>query len=149
MSYKPDAPGTYQGKQVIINSDRLLFNAKNDSILLFSDKAIGFSTKGSFHFDTSQSDESKFVVNAPNIYLGLSDEGNLPLEPAVLGDKLEIVIEGILVMVENVIGSISTKLMFGANNAKNASTIFKTNKKEIELIRKTLKSMKSQTTKLI
>ena len=96
MSYKPDAPGIYQGKQVIINSDRLLFNAKNDSILLFSDKAIGFSTNGSFHFDTTNLDENKFVVNSPNIYLGLDDNGNFPTEPAVLGDKMETLIEDIL-----------------------------------------------------
>ena len=69
MSYKPDAPNIYQGKQVVINSDRLIFNAKDDSILLFSDKAIGFSTNGSFHFDTSDDINSKFIINAPNIYL--------------------------------------------------------------------------------
>ena len=71
MSYKPTNTNDYLGKQVIINSDRLLFNAKDDSILLFSDKAIGFRTKGSIHFDTSQSKESKMVINTPNIYLGL------------------------------------------------------------------------------
>ena len=49
-----------------INSDRLVFNAKEDSILLFSDKAIGFSTNGSFHFDTSPDEtNSKFVINSP------------------------------------------------------------------------------------
>ena len=36
MAYIPKQPNTYQGTQVIINSDRLLFNAKDDSILLFS-----------------------------------------------------------------------------------------------------------------
>ena len=28
MNYIPDAPNIYQGKQVIIDSDRLIFNAK-------------------------------------------------------------------------------------------------------------------------
>jgi len=68
MSYIPDTPSIYQGKQVIIDSDRLIFNAKDDSILLFSDKAIGFSTNGSFNFDTSDKEDSKFVVNSPKIY---------------------------------------------------------------------------------
>ena len=54
MGYIPELPEIYQGNQVIINSDRLLFNAKTDSILLYSDKAIGFSTNGSIHFDTSK-----------------------------------------------------------------------------------------------
>tara|TARA_R110001592_G_scaffold167673_2_gene403248 strand:- start:530 stop:991 length:462 start_codon:yes stop_codon:yes gene_type:complete len=85
----PDAPGKYIGKQVIINSDRLLFNAKEDSILLFSNKAISFSTNGSIHFDTSNEDENNFIVNCPNIYLGLDYKDELPNEPAVLGDKLE------------------------------------------------------------
>ena len=51
MAYIPTDPHLYQGKQVIINSDRLVFNAKDDSILLYSDKAIGFNTKGNVHFD--------------------------------------------------------------------------------------------------
>ena len=41
MAYSPDAPSVYSGKQVIINSDRLLFNAKNDSILIIADQSIG------------------------------------------------------------------------------------------------------------
>tara|TARA_Y100000356_G_C11167886_1_gene239686 strand:- start:162 stop:665 length:504 start_codon:yes stop_codon:yes gene_type:complete len=88
MSYTPDAPYIYQGKQIIIDSDRLIFNAKNDSILLFSDKAIGFSTNGSFHFDTSDKKDSKFIVNSPNIYFGLKD-GDLPTEPVILGHKFQ------------------------------------------------------------
>ena len=76
MSYKPQNTSDYLGKQVIINSDRLLFNAKDDSILLFSDKVIGLSTKGSIHFDTSNSKSSKMVINTPNIYLGLKSDKN-------------------------------------------------------------------------
>ena len=68
MSYIPDNVGVYEGKQVLINSDRLVFNAKDDSILLYSNKAIGFSTNGSFHFDTGILDENKFIVNTPNIF---------------------------------------------------------------------------------
>ena len=37
MTFIPENPKTYQGNQVIINSDRLVFNAKNDAILLYSD----------------------------------------------------------------------------------------------------------------
>ena len=33
MSYIPEQPNVYQGKQVIINSNRLLFNAKDHSII--------------------------------------------------------------------------------------------------------------------
>ena len=101
MAYKPKAPGIYQGKQVIINSDRLLFNAKDDSILLFSNKAVGFSTNGSIHFDTSNTDESNFIVNCPNIYLGLDYKDDLPTEPAVLGDSLEEFLNDMLDLINN------------------------------------------------
>ena len=87
--YKPTSPDKYEGKQAIINSDRILFNAKDDSILLFSDKSIGFSTNGSIHFDTSDKVENSFfIVNTPKIYLGMSGD-NYPTEPALLGNKTE------------------------------------------------------------
>jgi len=89
MSYTPTQPDKYNGKQILITSDRLIFNAKGDSILLFSNKAIGFSTNGSFHFDTGEEENSKFVVNAPKIYLGLKSDGNLADEPALLGNSTE------------------------------------------------------------
>jgi hypothetical protein len=101
MAYKPDNPNIYQGKQVIINSDRLLFNAKEDSILCFSDKAIGFSTNGSIHFDTSNRDDNNFIVNAPNIYLGLDYNDDLPKEPAVKGDTLEELLNEMLDLIQN------------------------------------------------
>ncbi len=89
MTYIPQPPDTYQGNQVLLNSDRLLFNAKTDSILLFSKEVIGFSTEGSFHFDTSSDDsKSKFIINSPNIYLGLEFNNDLPEQPAVLSDDL-------------------------------------------------------------
>ena len=85
-------PNTYEGKQVIINSDRLVFNARNDAILLYSNEQIGFSTNGNFHFNTSNLPENKFIINAPNIYLGLNREG-LPYSPAVKGHELGVYLE--------------------------------------------------------
>ena len=75
MGYKPEGPNEYQGKQVIINSDRLLFNAKEDSIFLFSDKSISFSTNGTINFDIITDDkEHKGVFNIPYLYFSI-DKG--------------------------------------------------------------------------
>jgi hypothetical protein len=115
MSYIPDLPGVYQGKQVIINSDRLVFNAKEESIFLYSNEAIGFSTNGSFHFDTGILDENKFIVNAPNIYLGLNYEGDLPHSPAVKGYELGEYLgsdDGVLSLLEDMIDIITGQLTF-------------------------------------
>ena len=68
-TYVPAQPNIYQGKQIVLNSDRILFNAKNDSILLFADKSIGMNTQGSINIDN----KGLFVVNSRDeIYLGLN-----------------------------------------------------------------------------
>ena len=89
----PTLPHEYQGKQVILNSDRVLFNSKTDSILGFAHEHISFSANGNIHFDTSDEKEgdkaSKLVINSPNIYIGLKYDKNLPTEPALLGDEFD------------------------------------------------------------
>jgi len=150
--YIPQQPNIYQGKQVIINSDRLLFNAKDDAILLFADKAIGFNTKGTINFDTGQSeDNNSFIVNAPNIHLGLKGGKNSPTEPALLGDKTEEWLDRLLSFLE-------VKLMaFLANGYKSACGYsasggtgnFAALKKELKMLRNDIKNIKSKNVKLV
>tara|TARA_R110002050_G_scaffold104186_1_gene213556 strand:- start:8 stop:484 length:477 start_codon:yes stop_codon:yes gene_type:complete len=158
MTFIPENPKTYQGNQVIINSDRLVFNAKNDAILLYSDKAIGFSTKGNFHFDTDNNKDTKFIVNAPNIYLGIGNlnTGELPTEPAVLGNELEILLTEILDFLElflldaayNLSGISTTPTNPTAMNPKN-STIVDQRMRQIQDIKNNIQSIMSQNTKLV
>jgi|TARA_R110000796_G_scaffold20288_3_gene60529 hypothetical protein len=157
MSYIPQAPGTYQGNQVIINSDRLVFNAKIDSILLFSDKAIGFSTNGSFHFDTSPDEnESKFVVNSPNIYLGLEFDNTYPTEPAVLGDQLEDLLNEILDLVGGILNDIEYKVGYivtvpSSPTAPNPANtpILQRRRSQIQQLKSEIENIKSLNTKLV
>ena len=100
--YIPDNPDKYEGKQIIINSDRILFNAKEDSVLLFAQKSIGLSTEGSLNFDTGTGEGSQMVVNTPKIYLGMN-ETQLPTEPAILGNKNEIWLNSLLDLIDNLI----------------------------------------------
>ena len=157
MAYIPQAPGSYQGNQVLINSDRLIFNAKEDSILLFSDKAIGFSTNGSFHFDTSSDEnESKFVVNSPNLYLGLEFNNTLPEQPAVLGDDLISSLTDILEAISKVyqdivfnISYVSTKPPSLTGMNPDNFNIMQSRMRELQRIKDDFESFKSQTTKLV
>ena len=156
MAYKPTSTIDYKGKQVIIDSDRLLFNAKGDSILLFSNQAIGFSARKSIHLDTSNSNESKLVVNTPNIYLGLKSDKNLPTEPAVLGNELDEWLggmNGLLDVVDGIIDDVLYKLSYtapggftGPNPVNDAS--FVTRRKQIQALRNNIEQFKSKTTKL-
>ena len=157
MKFVPESPNTYIGNQVIINSDRLVFNAKQDAILLYSDKAIGFATNGNFHFDTSTS-KSKFIVNAPHIYLGLSNitKGNLATQNAVLSQKLEAVLNDLCDFLEGFvidtcfnISHIVTKHTTPTGmNPDNFGILFD-RFEEIQEIRKRLSSIRSRNTKLI
>ena len=157
MTYIPEAPGIYKENQVIINSDRLLFNAKKDAILLFSNEAIGFSTNGSFHFDTSSDgDKSKFIVNSPNIYLGLEFDDTLPTQPAVLGDELGELLDDMLTLIDDIIDDICTKVSYVVTppggitgmNPANFST-FNSRKAEIESLKSDIEDIKSLNTKLV
>jgi hypothetical protein len=74
---KPSSPSEYQGKQVIINSDRLLFNSKTDSILFSSQKTINLNTRESVNIDTPQT-----IVQSPDIRLGDKNA----TEPIILGE---------------------------------------------------------------
>ncbi len=157
MTYVPQNTKSYIGNQIIINSDRLIFNAKTDSILLFSDKAIGFSTNGSFHFDTSKKDENKFVVNSPNIYLGLEFDDSLPVQPAVLADDLIVSLEEILELIENVYTDIAYQITYrstypaGTPTAMNPSnnSIVRKRFNDIDRVRQDLQDIKSKNTKLV
>ena len=104
--YKPEQPNIYQGKQIILNSDRLLFNAKEDAILMYAEKAIGFSSQGSINFDTSEQEgKNYFIVNSPNIFLGMQGVNNneRPTEPAVLGNELETYFNDMCDLFENIL----------------------------------------------
>jgi hypothetical protein len=157
MAYKPTSTIDYKGKQVIIDSDRLLFNAKGDSILLFSNQAIGFSARKSIHLDTSDNNESKLVVNTPNIYLGLKSDKNLPTEPAVLGNELDEWLggmNGLLDIIDGIIDDMLYKVSYsigpsftGPNPENNAS--FVTRRRQIQALRDNIEQFKSKTTKLI
>jgi hypothetical protein len=63
---KPTNPDEYAGKQVILNSGRLVFNTTQDHLLLSSQKSIGFTAIESINFDTT----GPVTLQAGEIYLG-------------------------------------------------------------------------------
>lgn len=78
MAYSPQL--IYKGNQVILASDRIVLNAKEDAVFIFAKKTIGFSSAGSIHFNS----DDIMIVNSPKIYLGLDAKENL-----VRGQKLK------------------------------------------------------------
>jgi hypothetical protein len=93
-SYKtaPTAPDQYSGKQVILNSGRLVFNTTQDNILLSSAQTVGFNAVKGFNFDT----KANFVVGSPLIKLGSKNA----TEPLLLGNKTVTLLNQLLVNLE-------------------------------------------------
>lgn len=155
MSYKPLGPNEYQGKQVIINSDRLLFNAKEDSIFLFSDKSIGFSTNGTINFDVV-SKEGEGIFNIPKIYLGPIEKGNLPNEPALLGNKTEVWLKDLLNLIEGLVVKLESQFtpitsLPGTPTVPNPtnSVIFSNTKLQLKDLKTSIEEIKSKRINLL
>lgn len=74
----PTTANKFAGEQIILNSGRLVFNSKIDSILLSSEKTINLNSIESINLDSP-----KTVVQSKEVYLG--DKG--ASEPIILGNK--------------------------------------------------------------
>ena len=77
IPYKPIFP--YTGKQIIIDSDRVTLNSKDDMTFLIAKKAISISSGGTVNIDS----EGMTIINSPKIKLGLDAD-----HPLVHGDAL-------------------------------------------------------------
>jgi hypothetical protein len=81
FSYKnniPQSPDQYAGKQIILNSGRLVFNSTTDHILFSSKKSINLNAVEGVNIDTPT-----LIVQSGNIYLGSKNA----TEPLLLGDQ--------------------------------------------------------------
>jgi hypothetical protein len=101
-------PDSFSGRQIILASDRIVWNAKTNELMGFSKKDINFVAKDDFTIDTgggiaakSLADivlttdvnfeinaEGKTVITSPKIYFGSENAE----EPVVLGNKLSDVL---------------------------------------------------------
>lgn len=125
FSYKsnpPTLPDEYTGKQVIINSGRLVFNTTEDHLLLSSAKSISLSSAGTVNIDTSE-----MTIQTSKIYLGSKSAK----EPLLLGDTT---VELLKTMID-----ILKELIIASGKASNSGgPIPSLNKKAPTLLKKLL-----------
>jgi hypothetical protein len=80
IGYEPPISiNDFNGKQILLNSGRLVFNSTNDQILLNSVKSINLNSKESVNIDTNI-----FVIQSNKTYLGNATLAN---EPLIYGKK--------------------------------------------------------------
>ena len=77
-STSPTTPDKFAGEQIILNSGRLVFNTKEDSILFSSKDSINLNAINSVNIDAP-----KTILQSNEVYLGDKNAS----EPVILGDK--------------------------------------------------------------
>ena len=78
-SEAPTTPNQYSDNQVIINSGRLVFNSKNDHILLSSNKSINLNSQTTINLDS----KGDTIISSAQVLLGSKDA----VEPVLLGNQ--------------------------------------------------------------
>ena len=106
-------PTLWDGKQIVLNSDRLIFNSRNNEMFFSSLGTQYFCTSNWFVSDsmlgtvlntegqTVIRNKKNTIVNSPEIYLGVPDEGSPKLEEGkcehlVFGETLKTLLEELI-----------------------------------------------------
>ena len=97
---QPTSPENYAGKQIILDSGRLVFNAYEDHLLLSSAKSINLNSQESVNIDTK-----KFITQADQIFLGKED---LATEPLLLGDTTVDLLRNLISALKNLSDTLKT-----------------------------------------
>tara|TARA_R110002020_G_scaffold350392_1_gene563794 strand:+ start:43 stop:516 length:474 start_codon:yes stop_codon:yes gene_type:complete len=144
--------GSEEGQdQVILDSGRVLFNAKSDFLMGFADKGISFSTNGGFHINGGVGENSLTHINTEKIYLGLNAESKG--EPALMGDLTEQWLQDLISSLEGILNTWITQigpLMWPpAGGAAQVPAAMSNYVMEMENLRRGLESIKSKSVFLI
>ena len=138
----PEAVDQYIGSQVILNSDRLLFNTKEDHLMLSSAKSINLNAVQGIYFDTTQD----IVFQSNRVYLG----GTNNSQPVVLGDELVSLLTDVLNDLSSLTNSIQLQVSMPAGSPLTVmGPIAQAIKTKIPGYQQRLKNTLSNTTKTV
>lgn len=100
----------YNGNQVILTSDRLIFNTKSDNIFFTAKKDIVLSSGGDIHVNVGPSGDSsnQFILNSPKIKLGMNG-----LQPVPKGDNLNNMLTQLMSSLNNLATNLASATGFG------------------------------------
>ena len=136
----PTLPNEYVEDQVILNSGRLLFNSKSDSILLSSNQSINLNSINSVNIDTST-----LSVKADKVTLGDKTDN----EPLLLGNKTVDLLNELLNKLITLSGPAALQLPYQSPTGPAINMGVVTSATQLNLTAKTLKnqleSLKSKT----
>lgn len=101
----PANPAIYSRPQIILNSGRLVFNAKNDHIILGADKSIHLTANTTVNMDAQE----QIAMVAPKVYLGSTNgaEG-IDIQSVVLGENLVRNLKSLIISLQGVADAMAT-----------------------------------------
>ena len=108
----PVATEAFDSEQVVINSGRILFNAKSDNILLSSFDTINLNSLNSLNIDTP-----KTIIDSKEILLG----SKYATEPVILGDTFLADFQSLLSKINNLSTSLLVPMSIYPPIAQNPS----------------------------
>ena len=96
-SYKsePLTPASYQDPQVVLNSSRIILNAKKDDILISAQNSVGLSSNGTINIESTSDDGT--IIDG-NIKLGKKSAD----EPVLLGYQTTVLLKQLITEVRNI-----------------------------------------------
>jgi len=101
---KPEKPDLYTNPQIILNSNRIILNAKTDSILISGEKSVGISSNGSVNI------ESKDEINLASKLVRLG--GVEAKESVLLGDETVDLLKKLVKVVSNLATALQTVVIW-------------------------------------
>lgn len=105
FSYKnspPIKPNEYAGRQIILNSGRLVFNTTEDHLLFSSKKSINLNAVESINFDTT----GPVVLQAGEVYLGSKSA----TESVLLGNSTIDLLRTLLIQLADLTNTLSLQI---------------------------------------
>ena len=93
----PDTPSKFQGSQLLLNSDRLVLNARSNEVLISGQESIGINSK-TINIDG----EDYMCIDADKIYIGSrarTADGNAK-QPVMLGHQVETYLQDVIDVLE-------------------------------------------------
>jgi len=139
-SYKniPISINKFNGSQIIISSERLVFNSSKDHILFSSPTSIGFSSQDGINLDS----KNYFTLTSKKIILGNKDTQN----PMLLGNETVNTIKIICEQLINVTQALSALVEIFPSAPQVATNIAATEANiQLNLVKGQLETLKSKT----
>lgn len=136
---------SYEKNYVILTSDRLILNAKEDSIFLSSKRTIGLSAVEQVHINIGplgkrDPEKNYLVINSPRIQLGLpKGDKDIENEPIAKAHSTIKFVNGLIEALNTFCDSLSTATAVGVGTAtipkiNAAANILRTSLVEIKRV---------------